>query len=100
MYVDMEHAHRDNPGAEKFSTRSKIGDLFEHLWAHHGQRKTWRTFATQNPQVYAQFCSQMLNDGIYLLDTTIRLLPQMKADEETLQNAEALRNMSKVTFMT
>ena len=42
MYVDIENTDRHNQFYEKFGTRSKIGDVFEHLWGQPQHRKTWR----------------------------------------------------------
>jgi len=94
IYIDIEFTERHNQFYEKFSTRAHIGDLFEHLWENPGHRATWRQYAYSEPDVYVRFCNMMLNDGIFLLDETLRLLPDIKEEERTKNDNSTWSSMN------
>eukprot|EP00873_Tetraselmis_striata_P001321 jgi/Tetstr1/421585/TSEL_012529.t1 len=90
LYVDVEHTGRNTEFYEKFNIRQNVGEILEYTWNIPLHKEAWKKVGEEEGRgLYRQFAHMLLNDAIYLLDESLKQLPQMKEIETAMADAAA-----------
>ncbi|KAK9804240.1 hypothetical protein WJX72_002942 [[Myrmecia] bisecta] len=91
LYVDIEHVDRSNAFFAKFTIRYQIGEILKYLWGVPAHRAVWKQVAQESGGrgLYLQFCNFLVNDSIYLLDESMKMLPEVGAIEKQMADPAA-----------
>ena len=84
LYVDIEFTGGANQFYDKFNIRYQIGEICEYLWKVEPHRRAWGTLAKSDSPFYMRFLNMLINDAIWLLDESLKKLPEVREfDAET-----------------
>lgn len=87
LYVDIEFTGSHNQFYDKFNIRHNISELLEYLWTVPSHRNAWKMIAaTEEEGFYLRFLNLLINDSIFLLDETLKKLPELKEMEIEMAN--------------
>uniref|UniRef100_A0A061QXI9 RING-type E3 ubiquitin transferase n=1 Tax=Tetraselmis sp. GSL018 TaxID=582737 RepID=A0A061QXI9_9CHLO len=97
LYVDVEHTGRNTEFYEKFNIRHNIGEILEYTWNVPKHREAWKREAEKDEGrgLYLQFANMLINDSIYLLDESLKQLPQMREIETAMADESAWTALSQ-----
>jgi len=97
LYVDVEHTGRNTEFYEKFNIRHNIGEILDYTWNIPLHRKAWKAAAEDGGGrgLYLKFANMLINDNIYLLDESLKQLPQMREVETEMADVEAWGRLSQ-----
>eukprot|EP00898_Chlorokybus_atmophyticus_P007588 jgi/Chlat1/7830/Chrsp66S00575 len=88
IYVDIEFTGSHTAFYDKFSTRRHCSELLDYLWTVPSHRQVWKQVAADNSGgFYVRFLNMLVNDGIYLLDESLKNLPKLKDLEREMADA-------------
>ena len=87
LYVDIEFTGAANQFYDKFNIRYQIGEICEYLWRVEPHRRAWAALARDDPSFYMRFINMLINDAIWLLDESMKKLPELR--EYAAESAEA-----------
>jgi len=82
LYVDIEFTGSHTQFYDKFNIRHNIGELLEYLWSLPSHQERWVRASQEDPGFYIRFINMLVNDAIYLLDESLKKLPEIKETEE------------------
>ena len=86
LYVNVEFTGAHNQFYEKFNVRYQIGELCEYLWTVQAHKNAWIKLAKEDPEFYTRFLNMLINDAIYLLDESMKKLPEVRQMETDMQD--------------
>ena len=82
LYVDIEFGGGRSVFYDRMNIRYSIGQLLEYLWQVPGHAAAWRALAAaQAGGFYLRFVNMLINDAIYQLDESLKLLPAVREME-------------------
>ncbi|KAH7424550.1 hypothetical protein KP509_11G013400 [Ceratopteris richardii] len=88
LYVDIEFTGSHTQFYDKFNIRHNISELLEYLWAVPSHRNAWKMVAVKEEKgFYLRFLNLLINDSIFLLDESLKLIPELKEMELEMSNA-------------
>ena len=87
LYVDIEFTGAANQFYDKFNIRYQIGEICEYLWRVEPHRRAWAALARDDPTFYMRFLNMLINDAIWLLDESMKKLPELR--EYAAESADA-----------
>ncbi|KAI5062089.1 hypothetical protein GOP47_0022628 [Adiantum capillus-veneris] len=87
LYVDIEFTGSHTQFYDKFNIRHNISELLEYLWTVPSHRNAWKMVAAQEEKgFYLRFLNLLINDSIFLLDESLKLIPELKEMELEMGN--------------
>ena len=78
LYVDIEFTGAANQFYDKFNIRHQIGEMCEYLWHVEDHRAAWSALAKSDGAFYVRFLNMLINDAIWLLDESMKKLPELR----------------------
>ena len=89
LYVDIEFTGAANQFYDKFNIRHQIGEMCEYLWRLDDHRAAWSALATHDAAFYVRFLNMLINDAIWLLDESMKKLPELREHAAETADAQA-----------
>ena len=89
LYVDIEFTGAANQFYDKFNIRHQIGEMCEYLWRVEDHRAAWSALATNDGAFYVRFLNMLINDAIWLLDESMKKLPELREHAAETADAQA-----------
>uniref|UniRef100_A0A7I4AYP6 RING-type E3 ubiquitin transferase n=1 Tax=Physcomitrium patens TaxID=3218 RepID=A0A7I4AYP6_PHYPA len=90
LYVDIEFTGAHNQFYDKFNIRHNIAELLEYLWGVPSHHKSWMQVAVREEKgAYLKFLNLLINDSIFLLDESLKKIPELKEMEAQLADTTA-----------
>lgn len=87
LYVDIEFTGSHTQFYDKFNIRHNISELLEYLWTVPSHRNAWKMVAVQEERgFYLRFLNLLINDSIFLLDESLKLILELKEMELEMAN--------------
>lgn len=87
LYVDIEFTGSHTQFYDKFNIRHNISELLEYLWTVPSHRNAWKMVAVQEERgFYLRFLNLLINDSIFLLDESLKLILELKEMELDMAN--------------
>lgn len=87
LYVDIEFTGSHTQFYDKFNIRHNISELLEYLWTVPSHRNAWKMVAVQEERgFYLRFLNLLINDSIFLLDESLKLILELKEMEIEMAN--------------
>lgn len=87
LYVDIEFTGSHTQFYDKFNIRHNISELLEYLWTVPSHRSAWKMIAvTEENGFYLRFLNLLINDSIFLLDESLKKIPELKEMELEMAN--------------
>ncbi|CAM6096554.1 unnamed protein product [Calypogeia fissa] len=87
LYVDIEFTGSHTQFYDKFNIRHNIAELLEYLWDVPSHHNCWKQIAvTEERGAYLKFLNLLINDSIFLLDESLKKIPELKVMEEEMAN--------------
>lgn len=87
LYVDIEFTGSHTQFYDKFNIRHNIGEILEYLWGVYAHRQEWCRVALQEEgSFYLKFLNMLINDAIYLLDESVKKLPEVRETLKAMSN--------------
>lgn len=87
LYVDIEFTGSHTQFYDKFNIRHNISELLEYLWTVPSHRNAWKMVAVQEERgFYLRFLNLLINDSIFLLDESLKLILELKEMELAMAN--------------
>ena len=86
LYVDIEFGGGSNQFYDKFNIRNQIGHLCNYLWRVDSYKRSWKTLAEADIPFYIRFINMLVNDAIFLLDDSLKALPEVRQFERDSEN--------------
>ncbi|KAL3691495.1 hypothetical protein R1sor_005146 [Riccia sorocarpa] len=88
LYVDIEFTGSHTQFYDKFNIRHNISELLEYLWQVPSHHNSWKQIAvTEERGAYLRFLNLLINDSIFLLDESLKKIPELKEMEAEMANA-------------
>ncbi|KAG0567242.1 hypothetical protein M758_7G160400 [Ceratodon purpureus] len=85
LYVDIEFTGAHNQFYDKFNIRHNIAELLEYLWSVPSHHHAWKQVAIKEEKgSYLKFLNLLINDSIFLLDESLKKIPELKEMETQL----------------
>jgi ubiquitin conjugation factor E4 B len=89
LYVDIEFTGAANQFYDKFNIRYQIGEICEYLWKVEPHRRAWGQLAVNDSAFYMRFLNMLINDAIWLLDESLKKLPEVREFDAEQADAAA-----------
>eukprot|EP00963_Diacronema_lutheri_P009923 scaffold938_cov334-Pavlova_lutheri.AAC.43 len=90
LYVDIEFTGSHTQFYDKFNIRHNIGEILEYLWGVQAHRQEWcRVALEREGSFYLKFLNMLINDAIYLLDESVKKLPEVRQTLQAMSNSAA-----------
>ncbi|KAG6550550.1 hypothetical protein Mapa_007919 [Marchantia paleacea] len=87
LYVDIEFTGSHTQFYDKFNIRHNISELLEYLWLVPSHHNSWKQIAvTEEKGSYLKFLNLLINDSIFLLDESLKKIPELKEMEAEMAN--------------
>eukprot|EP00818_Percolomonas_sp_WS_P008819 CAMPEP_0117446966 /NCGR_PEP_ID=MMETSP0759-20121206/6624_1 /TAXON_ID=63605 /ORGANISM="Percolomonas cosmopolitus, Strain WS" /LENGTH=1113 /DNA_ID=CAMNT_0005239271 /DNA_START=174 /DNA_END=3512 /DNA_ORIENTATION=- len=87
LYVDMESTGASNQFYDKFTPRFWIAVVMKSLWQYDYFRDAFKREAhMSDPHTFLKFFNMLLNDAIFLLDESLKMLNQIHEFEDDMKN--------------
>lgn len=87
LYVDIEFTGSHTQFYDKFNIRHNISELLEYLWTVPSHRNAWKMIAVKEEKgFYLRFLNLLINDSIFLLDESLKKIPELKEMEIEMAN--------------
>ena len=88
LYVDIEFTGGANQFYDKFNIRHQIGEMCEYLWRIEAHQNEWSLLALNDSVFYVRFLNMLINDAIWLLDESMKKLPELREFQALLNVQE------------
>ncbi|KAH9556758.1 hypothetical protein CY35_07G047100 [Sphagnum magellanicum] len=89
LYVDIEFTGSHTQFYDKFNIRHNIAELLEYLWLVPSHHNAWKKIAIMEEKgSYLKFLNLLINDSIFLLDESLKKIPELKAMEAEIENSD------------
>ncbi|KAJ7561846.1 hypothetical protein O6H91_03G043800 [Diphasiastrum complanatum] len=89
LYVDIEFTGSHTQFYDKFNIRHNIAELLEYLWLVPCHHNAWNRIAgTEERGFYLKFLNLLINDSIFLLDESLKKIPELKEMEAEMANIQ------------
>ncbi|CAK9231327.1 unnamed protein product [Sphagnum troendelagicum] len=89
LYVDIEFTGSHTQFYDKFNIRHNIAELLEYLWLVPSHHDAWKKIAIMEEKgSYLKFLNLLINDSIFLLDESLKKIPELKAMEAEIENSD------------
>ena len=89
LYVDIEFTGAANQFYDKFNIRHQIGEMCEYLWRVENHRNAWSALAKNDGAFYVRFLNMLINDAIWLLDESMKKLPELREHAADVADTQA-----------
>ena len=89
LYVDIEFTGAANQFYDKFNIRHQIGEMCEYLWRVETHRNAWSALAKNDGAFYVRFLNMLINDAIWLLDESMKKLPELREHAADVADTQA-----------
>ena len=89
LYVDIEFTGAANQFYDKFNIRHQIGEMCEYLWRVENHRAAWSALARNDGAFYVRFLNMLINDAIWLLDESMKKLPELREHAADVADVQA-----------
>jgi ubiquitin conjugation factor E4 B len=87
--VDIEFTGSHTQFYDKFNIRHNISELLEYLWLVPSHHNAWKKIAIMEEKgSYLKFLNLLINDSIFLLDESLKKIPELKAMEAEIENSD------------
>ncbi|EFJ06900.1 ubiquitin-protein ligase, UFD2 [Selaginella moellendorffii] len=87
LYVDIEFTGSHTQFYDKFNIRHNIAELLEYLWLVPCHHNAWKRIAvTEERGFYLRYLNLLINDSIFLLDESLKKIPELKEMEAERSN--------------
>jgi ubiquitin conjugation factor E4 B len=87
--VDIEFTGAANQFYDKFNIRHQIGEMCEYLWRVETHRNAWSALAKNDGAFYVRFLNMLINDAIWLLDESMKKLPELREHAADVADTQA-----------
>ncbi|KAG0558710.1 hypothetical protein KC19_10G048000 [Ceratodon purpureus] len=89
LYVDIEFTGAHTQFYDKFNIRHNIAELLEYLWSVPSHHNSWKQIAMKEEKgSYLKFLNLLINDSIFLLDESLKKIPELKEMEVQLSEEQ------------
>lgn len=93
LYVEIESTGASSQFYDKFTPRFWISIVMKSLWENNLFRESFkRESELSDPHDFMKFFNMLLNDSIYLLDESLKMLTDIHSFEEDLDNGRIQPN--------
>jgi ubiquitin conjugation factor E4 B len=101
LYIDMEHSGTSHQFHDRLTPRYHMALFLKYIWNNEKYRKVFIQTSKYNYYLIfrndetLKFYNYMLNDSIYLLDETFKILTEIKQSQDDYNNKSVWNNFSK-----